>query len=68
MLTALPGGDNASKKVQVGNDQEMAQSERNSHSINRGVGKTKMTLGYLYQENIVSRVSSYSPLGGLSVT
>ena len=27
------------KKVQVGNDQEMAQSERNSHSINRGVGK-----------------------------
>ena len=28
------------KKVQVGNDQEMAQSDRNSHSINRGVGKT----------------------------
>ena len=27
------------KKVYVGNDQEMAQSERNSHSINRGVGK-----------------------------
>ena len=27
------------KKVQIGNDQEMAQSERNSHSINRGVGK-----------------------------
>ena len=27
------------KKVQVGNDQEMAQSERNSHSLNRGVGK-----------------------------
>ena len=27
------------EKVQVGNDQEMAQSERNSHSINRGVGK-----------------------------
>ena len=26
-------------KVQVGNDQEMAQSERNSHSVNRGVGK-----------------------------
>ena len=24
------------KKVQVGNDQEMVQSERNSHSINRG--------------------------------
>ena len=27
------------KKVQVGNDQIIAQSERNSHSINRGVGK-----------------------------
>ena len=27
------------KKVQIGNDQEMAQSERNSHSINQGVGK-----------------------------
>ena len=27
------------KKVQVGNDQEMAQSDRNSHSINREVGK-----------------------------
>ena len=26
-------------KVQVGNDQEMVQSERNSHSINRGVAK-----------------------------
>ena len=28
-----------STNVQIGNDQEMAQSERNSHSINRGVGK-----------------------------
>ena len=27
------------KKVEVGNDQEMAQSERNSHFKNRGVGK-----------------------------
>ena len=33
------------RKVQVGNDQEMVQSERNSHSINRAVGKKiKMTL------------------------
>ena len=32
------------RNVQVGNDQEMAQSERKSHSINRGVGKkTKIT-------------------------
>ena len=29
----------AFKNVQIGNDQEMTQSERNSHSINRGVGK-----------------------------
>ena len=42
----------ASKKVQIGTDQEMTQSERNSHSINRGVGKTKMTLKYLYHENM----------------
>ena len=27
------------KKVQVGNDQEMVQSERNSHSKNRGEKK-----------------------------
>ena len=27
------------KKVQIGNDQEMAQPERNSRSINRGAGK-----------------------------
>ena len=40
------------RKVQIGNDQEMTQSERNYHSINRGVGKTKMTLKYLYHENM----------------
>ena len=40
------------EKVQVGNEQQMKQSERNSHSINRGVGKNKLTLRYLYQENI----------------
>ena len=28
-----------SKRAQVDNDQEMAQSEENSHSTNRGVGK-----------------------------
>ena len=27
------------KKVRIGNDQEIAQSGRHSHSINRGVGK-----------------------------
>ena len=40
------------KKVQVSNDQEMAQLERNSHSTNRGWETTKMTFRYLYQENI----------------
>ena len=29
------------KKVQLGNGQEMAQSERNSYSTNRRVGKNK---------------------------
>ena len=27
------------KEIQLGNDQEIAQSERNSHSINQGVGE-----------------------------
>ena len=36
------------KKVKVGNDQEMAQSERNSHFKNRGGEKTKLTIRYLY--------------------
>ena len=42
------------QKVQVGNDQEMAQSERNFHPLYkpRGGKKTKITLRYLYQENI----------------
>ena len=39
-------------KVQVGNDQEKAQSERNSHSKNRGGKKNKLTIRYLYLENI----------------
>ena len=39
------------KKVQVGNYQEKAQSERNLHSKDRG-GKSEMTIRYLYLENI----------------
>ena len=51
----------------IGNDQEMTQSERNSHSINRGVGKTKWHLGAcvlipIPRKHIVSQVSSYSPI------
>ena len=37
------------KKVQVGKDQEKAQSERDSHSKNRG-GKNKLTIRHLYHE------------------
>ena len=36
------------KKVNVGNDQEIVQSERNSHSKNRDGKKTKLTIRYLY--------------------
>ena len=39
-------------KVQVGNDQEKAQTEKDSHSKNRGGKKTKLTIRYLYHENI----------------
>ena len=40
------------QKVQVGKDQEKAQSEKDSHSKNRGGEKTKLTIRYLYHENI----------------
>ena len=38
------------KKVQVGKDQEKTQSEKDSHSKNRGGKKTKLTIRYLYHE------------------
>ena len=38
------------KKVQVGKDQEKAQSEKDSHSKNRGGKKTKLSIRYLYHE------------------
>ena len=37
-------------KRAVSNDQEMAQSERKSHSKNRGEKKTKLTIRYKYKE------------------
>ena len=40
------------KKVQIGNDQEKAQSERNSHFKTRDGKKTKLTIKYLYLINI----------------
>ena len=38
------------KKVQVGKDQEKGQSEKDSHSKNRGGEKNKLTIRYLYHE------------------
>ena len=40
------------KKVQVGKDQEKAQSEKDSNSKNRGGKKNKLIIRYLYYENI----------------
>ena len=34
----------------IGKDQEKAQSEKDSHSKNRGGEKTKLTIRYLYHE------------------
>ena len=47
------------KKVQVSKDQEKAQSERDSHSKNRGGKKPKS--GTYTMKHIVSRMSSYFP-------
>ena len=38
------------KKEQVGNDQEKAQSEKDSHSKTQGGKKKKLTIRYLYHE------------------
>ena len=49
-------------EVQVGKDQEKVQSEKESHSKNRGGKKNKLTIRYLYHEtHIVSRISRYFP-------
>ena len=37
-------------EVQVGKDQKKAQSEKDSHSKNRGGKKTKLTIKNLYHE------------------
>ena len=38
------------KKVQVGKEQEKAQSEKDSHSKNQGGKKNKLTIRHLYHE------------------
>ena len=49
------------KKVQVGKDQEKAQSEKDSHSKNRGGKKPNQQSGTYTIKHIVSRMSSYFP-------
>ena len=51
----------ACKKVQVGKDQEKAQSEKDSHSKNRGGKKPNQQSGTYTMKHIVSRMSSYFP-------
>ena len=48
-------------KVQVGKDQEKAQSEKDSHSKNRGGKKPNQQSGTYTMKHIVSRMSSYFP-------
>ena len=43
---------NDQEKVQVGKDQEKAQSEKKIPTPKTEVGKTKLTIRYLYHENI----------------
>ena len=49
------------KEVQVGKDQEKAQSEKDSHSENRGGKKPNQQSGTYTMKHIVSRISSYFP-------
>ena len=49
------------KKVQVGKDQEKAQSEKDSHSKNLGGKKPNQQSGTYTMKHIVSRMSSYFP-------
>ena len=55
------------KKVQVGKDQEKAQSEKDSHSKNRGGKKTNQQSGTYTMKHIVSRMSSYFPNIAVSI-
>ena len=49
------------RKVQVGKDQEKAQSEKDSNSKNRGGKKPNQQSGTYTMKHIVSRMSSYFP-------
>ena len=68
-ISGFPGNDLAPmkncpgvhQKVQVGKDQEKAQSEKDSHSKNRGGKKPNQQSGTYTMKHIVSRMSSYFP-------
>ena len=49
------------KKVQVGKDQEKAQSEKDSHSKNQGGKKQTNNQVLITLKHFVSRMSSYFP-------
>ena len=53
LFCKLAGHASCFKNVQVGKDQEKAQSEKDSHSKNRDGKKTKLTIRFLYHENIL---------------
>ena len=46
------GSQHQIEEVQIGKDQEKAQSAKDSHSKNPRWEKTKLTIRYLYHENI----------------
>ena len=58
------------EKVQIGKDQEKAQSEEDSHSKNRGGKKSKLTIRYLYHKTYrkPNEQLIIFPIGGHSVT
>ena len=51
-LTYLEARKQLEQKVQIGKDQEKAQSAKDSHSKNPRWEKNKLTIRYLYHENI----------------
>ena len=56
-----PNSTIENNKVQVGKDQEKAQSEKDSHSKNRVGKKPNQQSGTYTMKHIVSRMSSYFP-------
>ena len=61
LVAELKRRRNAGEEVQVGKDQEKAQSEKDSHSKNRGGKKPNQQSGTYTMKHIVSRMSSYFP-------